>query len=100
MRSNYKEQQVLQKAAIAKNENQNKTKTCTEQRRLLIRCLSTAWEKWIATSLAGQDNMYTSFLWTWARIEPIRLKPIPGYFFRICLKACPGSRDKELHFQS
>ena len=31
--------------------------------------------------------MYTSFLWTRARIKPIRLKLIPGYFFVLCLVA-------------
>ena len=43
-------------------------------RGLLNRHLSTAREKWIATSLADPNNTYTCFLWTWARIKPIRLK--------------------------
>ena len=41
----------------------------------------------IATSLAGQNNLYTSLLWTRARIKPMRLKPISGYFFVLCLVA-------------
>ena len=41
----------------------------------------------IATSLAGQNNLYTSLLWTWARIKPMRLKPISGHFFVLCLVA-------------
>lgn len=35
---------------------------CTEQRGLLIRRLSISWEKWIATSLAGQNKTYTSLV--------------------------------------
>ena len=89
MRPSYKKQLILLKAVISQKWKKKMYWAEKTADQTSFSCMGK--NGLIATSLAGQNNLYNSFLWTWARIKPIRLRPIPGYFFVLCLVAqsCP-----------